>query len=44
MRTALEEMIFEMMLFNSIDTDIDVWQEDHKKPEQIDLFENSDVL
>lgn len=30
---------FEITLGNAVDLDIDVWQEDHKEPEQIDLFE-----
>lgn len=33
---------FEIRLGNVIDVDIDVWQEDHKELEQMDLFEEEE--
>lgn len=35
----MNEKNFEILLGDVIDTDIDVWQEDHKEPQQIELFE-----
>lgn len=33
---------FEILLSNVIDVDVDVWQEDHKEPEQMELIEEDD--